>query len=719
MERSKELSMDQAFLQKLTDSVFDNLTNEQFGVEELASDIGMSRSQIHRKLQKINGQSVTQFIREIRLKEAHRLLEEDIGTASEISYKVGFGSPTYFSKCFNEFYGYTPGEVKERQNLSSSKKGLIAAKYLWPSLIFLLLLVIIYFSYLFLPGNYTKTSDPVVTQNEDVLAVKSIAAIPFEFIGEDSTYYYYSAGMVTEILNHLYKIGGLHVKSDIQSRKFANTELSAKELGEAFGVTYILTGSILVAGETIRITPRLLDARTNKILWTDSFTGRFSKVSEITVIQSDVAKKVAIESKVAISPEAEALIEGNRVTDNNLAYEYYLKGQEYWRSKTDYNLAIEMFSKALEADSSFALAYASRAIMHLHAYAAKRSDDWLDHDPLAMADIQKAKQLDPACIEGEIAQIAYNSALLREYEQSLEILNDLKKKMPNMAELYGYSAAIMRRQGKWHESIIEHEKAIQLEPFHVKYRHLLATTYRTLRQFDMAIEVGRTGLERVPDHELFRERIVQAAWKKTGNMDFALEVAGLEEKDMQFQYYLFSRQFEKLIQLVIKENLSLSGPNNFHPKNHDLALFHHYNGDIAISKIYADSAIQLLEEKLAENPLDHRLPIPLGKCYAILGDREKAIAYGELGIRMLPVEKDALLGIGKETELPKIYVLLGEYDIAMDQIEYLLSVPGWLTAGDLWIRPDYYDLRQFPRFHEILRAHQPDSLYQLMINQGI
>jgi len=108
--------MDQDFIQKLTNTVFENLNNEQFGAEELASQIGLSRSQIHRRLHQINGKSITEFIREIRLKEAHRLLEKEAGTASEIAYMVGFGSPTYFNKCFHEYYGYTPGEVKQRIN---------------------------------------------------------------------------------------------------------------------------------------------------------------------------------------------------------------------------------------------------------------------------------------------------------------------------------------------------------------------------------------------------------------------------------------------------------------------------------------------------------------------------------------------------------------------------------------------------------------------------
>ena len=151
--------MDQAFLHKLTDSVFDNLTNEQFGAEELATDIGMSRSQIHRKLHKINGQSITKFIREIRLKEAHRLLEKNVGTASEIAFKVGFGSPTYFSKCFHEFYGYTPGEVKDRRSREGMRKSMFKVKYFWFSLAVVMSLAIIYFSYSFFPGKNTKNSD--------------------------------------------------------------------------------------------------------------------------------------------------------------------------------------------------------------------------------------------------------------------------------------------------------------------------------------------------------------------------------------------------------------------------------------------------------------------------------------------------------------------------------------------------------------------------------
>ena len=110
METTKLRSREENFLQKLTQIVLDNLTNEQFSVEELAVICGISRSQLHKKLKKTTGKSVSQFIREIRLEEAMKMLRQDVATMSEIAYRVGFNSPAYFNTCFKEHYGYPPGD---------------------------------------------------------------------------------------------------------------------------------------------------------------------------------------------------------------------------------------------------------------------------------------------------------------------------------------------------------------------------------------------------------------------------------------------------------------------------------------------------------------------------------------------------------------------------------------------------------------------------------
>ncbi len=107
-------SMENRFLTKITEVIEKNLSNEQFGVSELAYEIGMSRSNLLRKVKKITNLSVSQFIRQVRLSNAMDMLSQKSVTVSEVSYKVGFGSVSYFVKCFHDHYGYPPGEVGSR-----------------------------------------------------------------------------------------------------------------------------------------------------------------------------------------------------------------------------------------------------------------------------------------------------------------------------------------------------------------------------------------------------------------------------------------------------------------------------------------------------------------------------------------------------------------------------------------------------------------------------
>ena len=104
-------SIENDFLKQITEIIEENISNEQFGVSELAREAGMSRSNLLRKIKKLTNLSVSQYISQIRLKNAMELLKQNSFTVSEVSYRVGFGSTSYFIKCFRELYGYSPGEV--------------------------------------------------------------------------------------------------------------------------------------------------------------------------------------------------------------------------------------------------------------------------------------------------------------------------------------------------------------------------------------------------------------------------------------------------------------------------------------------------------------------------------------------------------------------------------------------------------------------------------
>lgn len=103
--------MDAVFLQKVREAIEANLDDEAFGVLELGKKIGMSRSQLHRKLSALTGLSPNEIIRNMRLERAKQLLEQKVATVSEIAYLCGFSSPAYFIKCFREYFGVTPGVI--------------------------------------------------------------------------------------------------------------------------------------------------------------------------------------------------------------------------------------------------------------------------------------------------------------------------------------------------------------------------------------------------------------------------------------------------------------------------------------------------------------------------------------------------------------------------------------------------------------------------------
>ena len=105
---------DKDFIEKLTGIVLANIDNENFGVDELIKSTGLSHATVLHKIKSISQKTISQFICEIRLHKAFELLQNGSVTSAEVAYKVGFGSPAYFSSCFHEYFGYTPGEVKNK-----------------------------------------------------------------------------------------------------------------------------------------------------------------------------------------------------------------------------------------------------------------------------------------------------------------------------------------------------------------------------------------------------------------------------------------------------------------------------------------------------------------------------------------------------------------------------------------------------------------------------
>jgi Flp pilus assembly protein TadD len=118
-----------------------------------------------------------------------------------------------------------------------------------------------------------------------------------------------------------------------------------------------------------------------------------------------------------------------------------------------------------------------------------------------------------------------------------------------------------------------------------------------------------------------------------------------------------------------------------------------------------DSARSILEKALDANPGDHRIHSALGIAYAGLGRKDEAIREGERAVELFPVSKDALSGPSLVLNMAIIYTMVGEYGAALDEIEYLLSIPSFLSVPWFRLDPDFDPLRAHTRYKELLEKY--------------
>lgn len=353
-------SAEDLFIEKLRQQIDSNLTNTQFGVEELAKNIGLSRSQLHRKLNATTGQSVSQFIREYRLQLAMSLLKKGELTATEVANQTGFGSATYFNKCFNEYYGFPPGEVKNRiaQNLTvpdampvdHAPGGIPRKNSLWKVIagsIGLLIIAILIFV-------YTKKPDDVKTSPD--FRDKSLAILPFKNLSEDQHNEYFSEGVIEAIRTNLAQVGALRVISRTSVEQYKESAKSAREIADELGVTALLEGSVQRNDNKVRIDVHLVDGVTEEQLWAKSYD---RELEDVFAIQTEIAQQVADELNAKLSFEEKTKLSRSD-TKNPKAYDLYLKGVYEYRTYTNQGVhnGIELLTQAIALDPNYAKANA-------------------------------------------------------------------------------------------------------------------------------------------------------------------------------------------------------------------------------------------------------------------------------------------------------------------------------------------------------------------------
>ena len=533
----------------------------------------------------------------------------------------------------------------------------------------------------------------------------SIAVLPFENMSSDPENEFFADGITEDILTQLSKINKLKVISRTSTMQYKNTTKSMREIGIELNVSSILEGSVRRGNGQVRITAQLIDARTDEHLWAETYD---RDLDNIFAIQSDVAKKIAAALEASLTPEEEALID-EKPTDNVEAYDLLLKGRYLSenavtnREKGELEEAIIILERAVELDPEFIGAYSQLAISHLRMYwdgfgGWDRTDERLAK---AKSALDKASEIDPEHPEVQLATGYYYYWGYRNYDEALKYLIPTLEKQPNNSDVLGVIGYVYRRNGNWTGAIESMQKSVDLDPHsHTKVR-ALARTYMPNRNWKQA--------ERYIDRLiLLKPTSITGHWMKVNlpinsEGDLIKSRMALDEAmknidpnkliGMRAGLFYYERNFSEALNLIESDTANWYISKAFN----NLKL-----GNLEAARSYFDSVKVESEDVLRKDPEDLDGLLRLGMAYAGLGKKEKAIEKALEAVELLPLSKDALAGANLLSGLAQIYVKVGEYDKAIDQLDLLLSIPSRITEHTLRLDPTWDPLREHPRFIKLI-----------------
>jgi len=548
-------------------------------------------------------------------------------------------------------------------------------------------------------------------------ARKMLVVLPFENLGRSEDEYF-ADGMTEEVTARLAGLRGLGVIGRTSAIQYKKTTKSIAQIGQELGVDYVLEGTVRWqkaphGASRVRVTPQLVRVSDASHVWAKVYDAVLADVFDV---QSNIAAQVAETLNVALlAPERQAL--AVRPTENLEAYDYYLRGTVYDARQyvaEDARLAVRMYQRAVELDSGFVLAYTG--LVQNHVFLS-----WLFGEtgelPKAEAALDRARRLAPDLPETHLALGLYYYHGKRDYENALKEFAWVRERQPNNPDAISATGFIHRRQGRWPETLREVTRAIELDPRDDGIIFELGLTYALLHRYAEAERAVRRAASLAPDIPAYYGLLVSlyvlegdpAGAKRIlaqapSTLDPGRIIAdGVADLDRPRVRVLGADYRDALTRLP----LPLSGRDS---ANHYLlkAEFSDVRGDLAAAHLYYDSARVALERTLAARPRNRASEqrpreMVLALAYAGLGRKADAIRVGRAGAQIVPVSRDALAGTIVLQDLIEVYIRTGEHDAALEQLEYLLSIPSLVSSGLLRIDPLYAPLRGDPRFERLAR----------------
>ena len=327
--------------------------------------------------------------------------------------------------------------------------------------------------------------------------IESIAVLPFENRSGSSDTDYLSDGLADSLIYRLSQLPNLKVSPTSSVMRYKGKETDVAAVGSALHVDAVMSGRLMQRGDDLSISVQLIDARSNKLIWAEQYE---RKMSDLLATQREIAATIAEKLQLKLSGVDDKGIT-KKYTNDNDAYQFYLKGRFNWNKRTDAGLkaAIEFFENAIERDPSFALAYEGLAETYviMGAYGSLPPNEAM---PKAKAAALRALELDPSLAEPHATLGAYNGGYAWNFEAAEREVRKAIELDPKYATAWHWLGNFLPIVGKNDEAIAAGKRAEELDPL-------------------SAIIAGDTGFDMILARR-YNEAIEQAKHTRTIDQNF-------------------------------------------------------------------------------------------------------------------------------------------------------------------------------------------------------
>jgi len=492
--------------------------------------------------------------------------------------------------------------------------------------------------------------------------------------------------------------------------QYKGTEKTVEEIGKELGVDYIVEGTIRWqkskdGPDRVKITPQLVKAADGTHAWAQIYE---EPMNEVFQVQSDVAAKIVAALNITLhEPDREKL--DARPTDNLQAYDYYLRGNDYFQhirggtNKQALVLAAQLYRQAIEHDSSFAAAHARLGRCHIELYWHNTTDP--DDLQLAKDHLDLALSLGPQDpdVRTAIGSLHYHN---RDYDKALKELTIARQLQPNNSDVLAEIAYVLRRNGQFQEGLDQLLDAVAADPRNPNHYAQTIQSALHLRKYGLAEELTRQVISLAPERGSSHSYLATLFTHRDGDpqkaADYLKQLEVSTSKDNT--YYKAWAEAELCLGNydAAAEHYHAGAETSPRLASSETrrAMIEFVRGNRAAANQLYDSALTIFEAKRGDWVYPYQVTLDMAIALAVLGDNERAL---ELAAAAMDTGASAMNIWEIKRGQAITHLIVGNEEVGLDLIEEFLAEPGYVTQQTIRLDPIWkLMLKNHPRYQAII-----------------